>query len=42
MRGHPNQLDLILGNTKKDFDVTQSVFKKIRKFIQVAADVYFH
>ena len=37
-----NQVDQILGPTKMDLDLTQSVFKKFRKFIQVSADVYFH
>ena len=36
------QVDQILGPTKMDLDLTQSVFKKFRKFIQVSADVYFH
>ena len=36
------QVDEILGPTKMDLDLTQSVFKKFRKFIQVSADVYFH
>ena len=37
-----NQVDQILGLAKMDLDLTQSVFKKFRKFIQVSADVYFH